>query len=599
MSGLFESMAKAASAPARELIQTFAEYDLAAFMADSMAGLTVAVVELPQAMAYAMIAGVPAAYGIYTSIVQGIIGSLLASNDLLATGPTNTQSLLIAATVSRVIGQSGAQAGPALYLKLAIGLTVVKGLVQILFATARLGALVRYVSRSVIVGFTAGAGILIIFGQLPNFLGLQTGSGASSLPGLLGSVPRLLWHVGDVNAHALGLGFGLLVLLVALRRWQPRAPGPLIVVVLGAIVVAAMHWTSGELSLVGRLPGSLPKPSIPAIDLQQAESLIGGAVALAILGMIETVGIGKSVAMKTGQRIDANREFMAQGIANLVGGCFQNIPGSGSFTRTALNQMAGARTRLAGVFNSLIIAGLFLALGSEARYIPLTALAAVLFIVAWGLIDWRQILRILRTSPGEAGICLATLFAALVLPLSYAIFVGVILSISLYLRRAGQLQLQELVQSRSGLFLERPVDRADGPRPRMVFLQVGGDLFFGVAHELEDRLLAIEEHGAQVIILRLKRCPSIDTTTLTVLQRVIGGIQDRGGHVILCGVQPQVEKKLVQFGLIDQLGRENVIPASRGGFESAKQAIHHGRSLLGFVPSLELPAVVEPVEYVI
>ena len=592
------STLKLVTDPMREVAKTVRDYDLSTGMADMMAGLTVSVVELPQAMAYALIAGVPAEYGIYTSIVQGIIGSLMASNDLLATGPTNTQSLLIAATVSHVVARSGGDAGPALYLKLAIGLTLLKGLIQILFATARMGALVRYVSRSVIVGFTAGAGVLIIFGQLPNLLGLKSTSGAA-LPGLLGSVPELATHLGQINTHAMGLGLGLLVLLIALRKCVPRLPGPLIAVVLGAAVVAVLGWTGGQLSLVSELSGSLPRPSLPSLSYDQAQALIGGAMALAVLGMIETVGIGTSVAMKTGQPIDANREFMAQGVANVIGGFFQNIPGSGSFTRTALNQMAGARTRFAGVINSLIIAAVVLALGSQAHYIPLTAIAAVLFIVAWGLIDFRQIRKIILSSRGEAAICMATLIAALILPLSYAIFVGVALSISLYVRRTSQLQVQEVVQGTGGIFVERPIEEVDSPRPRLVFLQVMGDLFFGVAHELEDRLMTIEKQGAQVIILRLKHCHFIDTTALNILERVIEGIHLRGGEVIFCGVHPRVYESLELFGMVKLLGDDKVIPASTGGFESAKRAIRRGRQLLGYSPSAQLPLADDVGQYAI
>lgn len=558
-------------------VDTARGYSLAKLRADALAGLTVAVVEVPQAMAYAYIAGVPPQYGLYTSIIQGFIGALLASNNHLASGPTNTQSLLIAAIVSRLV----APGNPQVYLQLTIGLGLVKGFVQLAFAAARMGNLVRYVSESVIIGFTAGAGILIAVGQVGNFLGLPPNGAEHTLPGVLGTIQQLAPRLDLANLRSVLLGLAALgVLVVAPRVWR-LLPGPLLAIVVTATAVAMAGWDVGHLPLVGQLPppsSELFTPQAPQLNFKQVEGLLAGAVALALLGMIETVAIGKAIASRSGERVSPNREFFAQGAANVIGSFLNNIPGSGSFTRSALNYTAGGRTRFAGIFNSLIVLLIFVAFAPQAAYIPLSSLAAILFVVAYGLVDWRAMVRIARTQRSDAVVCLASLLGALVLPLQYAIYLGVFLNIALYVRRASQLHIAEMVRTSAGPFIERPLRAARGNQ-RVVFLQVEGDLFFGVADELAEALRSVTASGAKIIIMRLKRTHSIDATVMLVLERFTRELQRRGGHVILCGVREGIMLHLLNFGLLEVIGRPNVFEASFGVFTSAKRAIERARVL--------------------
>lgn len=563
--------------PFDPVVEAARGYTLAKLRGDVTAGLTVAVVEVPQAMAYAYIAGVPPQYGLYTSIVQGFIGALLASNNHLASGPTNTQSLLIAAIVSRLIAPSN----PEVYLQLAIGLALVKGIVQLAFAAARMGNLVRYVSESVIIGFTAGAGILIAVGQVGNFLGLPPDGGQRTLPGVLGTIQELWPRLAAANLRSLLMGLAALMVLIAAPRIWRLMPGPLLAIVVTAAVVALAGWGPTELPLVGQLPppsAELFMPRAPQLSLAQIEGLLAGAVALALLGMIETVAIGKAIASRSGERVSPNREFFAQGAANVIGSFLSNIPGSGSFTRSALNYSAGGRTRFAGMFNSLIVLLILVAFAPQAAYIPLASLAAILFVVAYGLVDWRAILRIVRTERSDAAVCLASLVGALVLPLQYAIYLGVFLNIAIYLRQASQLHIAEMVRTSAGPFIERPIRAARGGQ-KAVFLQVEGDLFFGVADELAETLRSVTAGGAKIVIMRLKRTHSIDATVMLVLERFTRELQRRGGHVILCGVRDFIMLQLRNFGLLDAIGRDNVFEAGYGVFTSAKRAVERARKL--------------------
>ncbi|MCC7147482.1 MAG: SulP family inorganic anion transporter [Phycisphaeraceae bacterium] len=572
--------------PFEPVLTTARHYRGSKLKADLLAGITVAAVEMPQAMAYAYIAQVPPQYGLYTSIVQGILGAIFSSNNHLASGPTNTQSLLVAATAARLMGHGDG----ATYLQIVIALTLLKGLIQLAFAAARLGNLVRYVSESVIIGFTAGAGILIAVGQVRGFLGMPNTEHVLS-PGLMDVIAQTLYHLDQIDSRAVLLGVTALAVLLA-STWIWRLfPGPLVALATSAAVVYFAGWTGDGVRVIGALPSpgdELLHPTLPLLSIAQIEALAPGALALALLGMIETVAIGKSIASRRGERINANQEFFTQGLANTVGSFFGNIPGSGSFTRSALNAAAGGQTRLTGVINSLTVLVVFIFFRDAARYIPQAGLAAILFVVAYGLVDWRAMARIARTSRTDAVVCLTSLASALLLPLQYAIYVGVLLNIGLYVRRASELHIAEMVRTGTGPFVERPIaDRRGGQK--VIFLQVEGDLFFGVADELEDQLQHLSQQGVRVIILRMKRTHWIDTTVLRVLERFAQRMQDIGGQVILCGVKPELMQVIASFGLDQTLGRQNIFETGFGIFTSAKRALQRARELVG--ESLDLDDV--------
>lgn len=561
-------------------IRTARHYSFHKLRRDVVAGLTVSVVEVPQAMAYALIAGVPPQYGIYTSILQGIIGALLSSSEHLTTGPTNTQSLLIASAATRVASLAGVPVGGWFYVQLVFGLAVLKGLIQLAFAAANLGDLVRYVSRSVIVGVASGAGILIIVGQLPNILGVDISRTHSVLPGVIGSLARLLPHLGQANGRAIAIGLGCLAVVVVARRLSPLLPGALLAVVLGAVAVAAMRWSHGHIPRIEQLPVGVPHFNIPQIGWAEVQGLFTGAVALALLGMIESVSIVKAIAARTGERIVPNQEFFAQGLKNFITGFFQCIPGSGSFTRSALDHAAGAATRFAAVYNAVFVALIYWVFASQATYIPLASLAAVLLVIGYGLIDSNYIVRIARTSRSDAGVCIATLVATVLLPLEYAVFIGIFLNLGLYLRKAARLHMAEMIPSGQDRFVEVPLhDRSGGKQ--VMFLQIEGELFFGVADELQERLRILAATDVRVVIFRLKRTHSIDSTVLQVLEQFIRQMHQHHRHVILCGLRPETMRTIKAYGLLDLLGRQNVFETGHGIFTSARQALSRARELVG------------------
>jgi sulfate permease, SulP family len=562
--------------PLEPPIHTIRHYSLAKLRRDLVAGVTVSVVELPQAMAYAMIAGVPPQYGIYTSVLQGIIGAMLSSSEHLTTGPTNTQSLLIASAVARLAGS------PGQYLELVFALTLLKGVIQLAFAAASLGNMVRYVSRSTMVGLVAGAGVLIAVGQLPAFLGITpTPRSAGDWPGVIGSLQRLWPHWREANPRALAVGVACLAIVLSGKRISRFFPGSLLAVIAAAVFVVAAGWTSQTLPLVGPLPQGLPAFHVPQLDWSNSQALFGGALALAMVGMLESVTIARTIAARTGEQISANQEFFAQGLKNAITSFFQCIPGSGSFTRSALDYDAGAATRFAAVFSAICVGALFLIGGRFAAYIPLTGLAAVLFVIAAGLIDFGTAARLLRSSRPDAYVAGVTFLATLLIPLEYAVFAGILLSIALYLRTVSHVHLHQMVPTPAGNFMERPLlDRAGNQR--ILFMQLDGDLFFGAADELQDRLSAVAQTGMRVFVLRLKRTHSLDATVLHVLEQFAKTLRDSGRYLVLCGVRPELIQVLRAWGLIALLGENNVFEASTDGvFASARAALARARHLIG------------------
>lgn len=560
-------------APFAPLTQTLRGYQRADLPKDVLAGLTVAVVDLPQSMAFALVAGVAPIYGLYTSIVLGMLGALFTSSRFLSVGPTNTQSLLVAAIVSRLTSD------PRLYLQMAFGLTLLKGVIQLAFAAARMGRLVRYVSRSVMIGFTAGAGMLIIVGQVPIFLGLPPSNPIRhhALPGLLGAVQLIATQLPAINPRAVALGLVGFALMVGSKRFSRGVPGSLLAVVVSAFVVWIAGFGEGDVPLVGGLPRGLPAFALPRLDVAQLESLLPGALALALLGMLESVMIAKTVGPRALQPIDADQELFGQGFANFVGGWFQCLPGSGSFSRTALQHSAGAQTRLANVFCASFNALAFLTLAPAARYIPSAALAAILLVIGASLIDLPAITRIVRASRADAVVCGVTFLAALVLPLSYAIYFGIFLSIALYLRHASRLHLIELVPTEGGSFEERPLHAA---RTEIVFVQLEGDLFFALADDLAEQLGRLHQGSTRVAILRLKRTRWIDASVLFVLENFVNAMRARGGYVLLCGVRPELRQRLGNFGLLSVIGEANVFATEASVFASAKQAFRRANELV-------------------
>jgi SulP family sulfate permease len=496
-------------------LDSLRHYSWSALGGDLSAGLTVATVAVPQAMAYAILAGVPPQYGLYTAIVMTTVGALLDSSKLLINGPTNAISIALLSALAVVPEED--KVPSAVLLAFLVGAT------QLGIAFLRLGDLTRYVSRSVIVGFTVGAGALIVLDQSRNLLGLQARGDPED------HFLKRLWLSltlgGGVHWPTFAIGMGTIAIVLAVRKFNDfcrrrgaRFPIPqhLVAVAAMAALVWGLKLDQGPgVKIVGTIPANLPSFQPPDLKWDQVRLLAGNAFAIAVLGLLEAVAMAKAIAGRTGQKLDINQQCLSEGAANMAGSFFHCMPGSGSLTRSAINQQAGAVSQWSGVFSAFTVAGTVMLFAPLAQFIPRSALAGLLLLAAFRLVDWEQLVFHLRATRFDAGVVIATALAAVLISVEFCIIIGVFLSFVLYMPRAAQLRLVEFKPTTSGAFRER--QPGDPACDRLHAYALEGDLFFGVEPELEKHFTIIDKSAqgdVRVVILVLKRARNPDAAFL-------------------------------------------------------------------------------------
>jgi SulP family sulfate permease len=529
------------------ILDTIINYDKKNFRFDLIAALTVAVVALPQTMAYAMIAGVHPAYGLYSGIVLTIIASSFGSSHQLATGPTNAICLLIASYMLPFVGNDNFFAN--LFL-----LTFLVGAIQLTMGVLRLGSLVNYVSHAVIVGFTAGAGIIIAMGQLNNLMGIRLPSAHLSS---MGKVVACFQNIDIINYHAFGIGIFTIAVILICKKINKNLPGALLGVTFSVILVMVLGLEEYAVRVVGQIPQAIPPLSLPNLNISAIVDLGAGATVIAIIGLVEAVSISKAIASKTHQKIDPNQEFIGQGMANLGGSFFSSIAGSGSFTRSAITYQNGAKTRLTGVLVGLIILIVLVFLAPYARYIPNASLAGVIMLVAYSMIDKKALTKVLKTNRNDAIVLLVTMLTTIFAPhLEQAIYAGVVISIFLYLKDSGVVIVKtfDTVRGSDGGFVEQIVN---GQNTSTSIFQLEGNLYFGSSADLEKKL-SDAYSDSKVFLIRFKGVSIIDITALEVIEAFINRSLEEDKRVILSGVTPKILNMLDKMQIINHVGKENI-----------------------------------------
>ena len=395
--------------------------DKATVRADVFAGLTGAIVVLPQGVAFATLAGMPPAFGLYAAMIPCVIAALFGSSRVMVTGPANAISL----TVLAIIAPLAAPESPR-YIELVITLAFMVGVWQLLLGFARAGKLINFVSHTVIVGFTAGAAVLIVNSQLRNFFGVEIARGSN----VWQTLQQFFAHMSDVNPVTVLVG--VLTLLAAIL-WQPlnrRVPAMLVAVIVGsmAAVIARAIDPAYAIKTVDALPGAVPPLSLPDFSLATLQSLLVPSIAMTLLALAEAVSIAQALAIRRKEKLDGNQEFFGQGLANVIGSFFSAYPASGSFNRSGVNVAAGAITPFSAIMASVFLVAILVFVAPLARFLPLAAVAAILFLVAWNLVDKREIAHLLHDKY-ERITLLATFFATLLMPLEWSILLGVAVSL--------------------------------------------------------------------------------------------------------------------------------------------------------------------------
>lgn len=519
--------------------------------ADALAGFTGAIVVLPQGVAFATIAGMPPEYGLYAAMVPAVVAALFGSSRLLVSGPTTAASVVLLSTLSTM-----AAPGSATYVYFALTLTFMVGLIQFVMGLARLGHLVNFISHSVIVGFTAGAALLIASSQTKHFLGIELPSGLHVYEVLAGTwkqAEQINWMTVVVGVITVGSG------LVA-RRWFKQLPYMLVAIVIGTISgLLVNRFLNGSVELIGVTPKALPPLSMPSFTFATWQQLAPAALAVTLFALTEAVSIARSLAARTGDLIDGNQEFIGQGLSNMAGAFFSGYVATGSFNRSAVNYEAGARTPLASVFSAVLLVAVLLAVAPLLSYMPKAAMAGVLYLVAVGLIDLQQIKVIVRASRSDAMVLASTFFATLLLELDFAIMLGVMLSLVIYLHQASRPRVLVRVPDPREPRRRFNTDASLPECPQMKLIRIDGALFFGAVNYVAERLrIMFKRNSNQKHLLILARPINfIDVAGAEMLARENATRKGVGGGIYLHQLKDDAKAMLKRGGFFDEIGEDH------------------------------------------
>jgi sulfate permease, SulP family len=551
---------------------------------DALAGLTVAALSLPQSMAYALLAGVDPRFGLYTAIVFTAVAGIFGSSRHLVNGPTGAVSLVVFSALAIFDPEAKLDSYEAMFL-----LAIMIGVVQITIAVTKLGDLTRYISESVVTGFIIGAATLTIIGQVANALGIKAqGTGHQHV---LERLYLTLTQDAPFNLKAVAISGGAIVAAILSRHLVRRFKLPQLdtLFVFVALTLAAylVGWSTvapggkTAISLIESVPSSLPGLHVPEVKLEWALDLSSSALAIAVLGLLEALAIAKAIAVKSGQRLDYNRQILAEGLGNLVGGFFRCMPGAGSLSRTAINYQAGAVTRFSGVFTAAFVALTVLILAPLASYVPKALLAGLLIVAAARLFDIERLRYILRGSRYDAILLIATAFSAIAINIEFAILIGAAVSIAWYVTRASKLKAAELIVTPERVVRARVA--SDPESHGVLIYDIEGELFFGAAPDFERYLEKAAEEAkkreVRYIVLRLKRVRNPDLVALEVLDIFLKDARHRGLTVLLAGVRPPLLEALTQIGITERHSIEYIFIEETEDYSATLKAIRRAYAL--------------------
>ena len=520
-------------------------YTVEAFVADLLAGVTVGLVALPLAMAFAISSGVAPQAGIYCAIVTGFLVSALGGSRFQIGGPTGAFVVVVASIVA-TYGIDG------LFM-----CTMMAGVLLVVLGATGLGAAVKFIPRPVVVGFTNGIAVLIASTQIKDFLGLTV----DRLPGdFAGRMRALVAHLDTASLVAIAMASTAVVTIALTRRFAPRISGSVLVLVLGTALAWALHLPVATVgTLFGGVPGGLPHFQIPVLRLDLVPGLLPSVLTITMLGAIESLMSAVVADRMSGDRHNPNVELIAQGIANVASPMFGGLPATGAIARTATNVKNGGRTPIAGLVHALTLLLIMLCFGRWAALIPLPSLAGILLIVAYHMSEWRHFARLFRSPPGDILILLNTFLLTVLIDLTVAIETGMILAAFLLMRRVAGLSqvgyVTDLLQEQEEGEDAEAVSRRRVPSGVEVF-EVYGTFFFGAVSKFKDALRRVER-APKVLILRLREVHAIDATGLRVIEDLVDKNWRTGTALIVSGAQAQPMEALTRSGLVTRIGERN------------------------------------------
>lgn len=552
--------------------------------ADLIAGVTVALVLIPQSMAYAQLAGLPAYYGLYAAFLPGIVAALWGSSKQLATGPVAVVSLLTASALA-----PHAEIGGPEFVTLAIMMALLVGLVQLALGLFRLGVVVNFLSHPVIVGFTNAAALIIGLSQLNKIFGVSMPRSEH----FVNDIWAVLQQVGDSHVPTLVMGVVAFAIMWGMKKYLPKLPGVLVAVTVTILASWAFGFAEQGGKVVGEIPSGLPSLAIPQFDFQMASDLIASAVIISLVGFMEAISIAKAMAAKTKDRVDPNQELIGQGLANIIGSLSQAYPASGSFSRSAVNLNAGARTGMSSVFTGIVVMITLLFLTPLLYHLPLSVLAAVIMMAVIGLINLSAIKHAWHANKHDGIASVVTFVATLAFAphLDNGILVGAGLAIGLFLFRTMQPRVARLGLYQDGTLRDQKVHSTLQTDERIIAVRFDGQLYFANVSFFEDTVLEAvsEKPEARFLLVVGDGINQLDASGEEVLHHLMDRLAGNDITMVMSGLKRQVLEVMNRTGLRERLG-ENFFPTE----EMALESIYNRLGVTGHRPLLDAPEALGP-----
>jgi len=591
-------------------IKDLKKYSWDSFSQDVSAGISVALLSVPQSMAYALVAGLPLSCGLLAAIFSSLIAAAFGSSRHLVVGPSNAIAILVQSGTSQILFNYFRDLDgldrELMAVQILTQLTILVGIFQIAVASLKLGRLTQFVSHSVVVGYVVGTAIAIIIDQFFVFLGISPMEGVHSF---YEKAWYLLSHLSQFHAPTLIISLASLFLIVLLRQKDKRIPGAAITFAFMAMVVQLMglnsdsadSYANGQLQQIllvgdtGDVYSGLPSITFPYFNTRIISSLLPVAFAIALMSILESAAVAKSIAAVTGQRLSLNQDIFGIGLGNFFASFISSMPVSGSNSRSVLNYISGAQTRFAAIFGAIFVAIILMAFGFFITRIPLGSMAALLIVTAVSIVNRKQFLLCLKATNSDAFVLWVTILSCVFFSLDVAFYIGVILSITLYLKKASIPQLIEYGIDDSGKWCSTDSqNKQDKKKIRVI--KVKGELFFGAADLFQSTLKSIAEDDTttKVIILQLKNARDLDATACLALQQLYNYLHSSGRHLILSGLTFPTWEVLSNSALIELLGKENLFFLNeRRPHLHMKKALRRAEILLSTVPKVSDSAVLE------
>ncbi|MDP1524438.1 MAG: SulP family inorganic anion transporter [Rhodocyclaceae bacterium] len=552
-----------------------------ALKADFMAGLTVALVLVPQSMAYAQLAGLPPYFGLYAAFLPVIVAAMWGSSNQLGTGPVAVASLLTASSLAPL-----ATPGSEQFVALAIMLALMVGVVQLTLGVFKLGVVVNFLSHPVIVGFTNAAAMIIGLSQVNKLIGVPMGRSESFVNDIWGVVQR----VGDTHAMTLAMGVTAIMIMWVIRKKAPKLPGVLIAVVLTTTVAWLTGYAEAGGQVVGSIPTGLPALGLPPFSMEQAGQLLSAAIVISLVGFMEAISIAKAIAAKTKQKIDPNQELIGQGLANLVGAATQAFPVSGSFSRSAVNINAGAKTGMSSVFTGLFVLLTLLLLTPLLYHLPQAVLAAVIIMAVIGLINFAAIKHAWQANKHDGIASVVTFVATLAYAphLDKGIMIGAGLALVLYLYRTMTPRVAILGRYTDGTLRDAKVHNLP-PSDVVTAVRFDGRLYFANVSFFEDAILEAVATNPQApyLLIVADGINEMDASGEEVMHHLVDRLRSGGVTLVFSGLKKQVLDVMRATGLLEHVGRHSIHATADQALAHiyAQDKAPHAQDALQFVPT--------------